>query len=101
MAVNPKIPPHNIDAEVSILGSILIDPDAIVRVADFLTPESFYDPSHQKVYEAMQVLYEKRMPIDAVTLTDQLKKMKVLSDVGGAAAIARISNTVSTSANVV
>jgi replicative DNA helicase len=101
MSIQAKVPPHNLDAEVSVLGSILIDPDAIVRVADFLTPESFYDPSHQKMYEAMQTLYEKRQPIDAVTLTDQLKKMKVLTDIGGAATIARISNAVSTAANVV
>jgi replicative DNA helicase len=96
-----KVPPHDLDAEVSVLGSILIDPDAIIRVADLLNSESFYEPAHQKIYEAMDVLYEKRQPIDAVTLTNQLKKMKVLNEAGGAAMIARLSNSVSTAANVV
>lgn len=96
-----KVPPHDLTAETSVLGSILIDQDAIVKVADILTPDSFYEPSHQRFYEAMQALYEKRQPIDAVTLTDQLKKMKVLNDVGGAAAVAHLSNLVSTAANVV
>lgn len=99
--MQPKIPPHDLDAEVSVLGSILIDPDAIIRVADLLNAESFYEPAHQKIYEAMETLYEKRQPIDAVTLTNQLKKMKALTDAGGAAMIARLSNTVSTAANVV
>lgn len=99
--MQPKLPPHDLEAEVSVLGSILIDPDAIIRVADLLTFESFYEPAHQKIYEAMETLYDKRQPIDAVTLTNQLKKMKALNEAGGAAMIARLSNSVSTAANVV
>lgn len=96
-----RLPPHNVDAEQSVLSAIMIDPDAIVKIADLLRPESFYDPAHVAVYQAMQSLYEKRQPIDAVTLTGQLKKDKQLNVAGGAAGIARISNIVSTSANVV
>jgi replicative DNA helicase len=96
-----RLPPHNVDAEQSVLSAIMIDPDAIVKIADLLRPESFYDPAHVAVYQAMQSLYEKRQPIDAVTLTGQLKKDKMLNQAGGAAGIARISNIVSTSANVV
>ncbi len=96
-----KVPPHDLEAERSVLGSILIDQDAIVRVAELLKPESFYDPGHQKIYEAMESLYDKRSPIDAVTLTNQLKKMKELDKVGGAANVAQLSSLVSTSANVV
>ncbi len=99
MATN-RVPPHDIDAEQSVLGSILIDAEAIIRVGEVLRPESFYDPAHQVIYEAMETLYEARQPIDAVTLNNQLKKMKHLQQAGGAAKIAELSNLVSTSANV-
>jgi replicative DNA helicase len=69
-----KIPPHNLDAEKSVLGAVMIDKDAIINVAEILRPEFFYDETHKQIYEAMQALYEKRQPIDVVTLTDQLKK---------------------------
>ena len=80
MAATPggRVPPHNLDAERSTLGAILIDPDAIVKIADKLTPEAFYEPAHQYIYEAMERLYEDRQPIDVVTLTDQLKNEKAL-----------------------
>lgn len=95
-----KLPPQNIDAEQSVLSAILIDQDAIIKVADLLTAESFYQASHKHIYEAMQQLFEKRQPIDAVTLTNQLKKNKNLTNSGGAAEIARLSNIVSTAGNV-
>lgn len=97
---NSRVPPSNRDAEESVLGSILIDPEAIIKVGELLRPESFYDPAHQAIYKAMEVLYESRSPIDAVTLTNQLKKHKKLKQVGGASRIAELSNLVSTSANV-
>lgn len=100
MAVQAKVLPHDENAERSVLGAVLIDAEAIVKVAELLTPESFYHPAHQSIYEAMQTLYEKRQPIDAVTLTNQLKKMKLLSEVGGASVVAELSSLVSTAANV-
>ncbi|HEX7017890.1 MAG TPA: replicative DNA helicase [Patescibacteria group bacterium] len=96
-----KVPPHDLAAEASVLGAILIDPNAIVQVADVLRSDSFYDPAHQVVYEAMTELYDKREPIDAVTLANQLKKKSMLTKAGGSAAIAELTNTVSTAANVV
>jgi replicative DNA helicase len=98
--IKPRIPPHDVSAEEAVLGSILIDPDSIVRVADLLTSKSFYDPRHQVIYEAMQSLYEKRQPIDAVTLSNQLKKLSKLEEAGGASRLAELSNLVSTSANI-
>lgn len=95
-----RLPPQNLDAEKSVLGAILIESDAIVAVADILTPDSFYEVANQYVYEAMEILYEKRQPIDVVTLNNQVKKMKKLKAVGGTAAIAELSNVVSTAANV-
>jgi replicative DNA helicase len=97
--VSGKIPPQNLDAESSVLGAILLDSDAIVTVADIVSPESFYVPAHQHIYSAMEILYEKRQPIDVVTLTNQLKKMKKLQQVGGTAFVAELSNVVSTAAN--
>jgi replicative DNA helicase len=94
-----RIPPQNLDAESSVLGAILLDTEAIINVADVLTSESFYTPANQHIYAAMEVLYEKRQPIDVVTLTNQIKKMKNLKVVGGAAAVAELSNVVSTAAN--
>jgi len=99
-AKSVRIPPHNLEAERSLLGSILIDPEAIIKVADKLTPESFYSPANQALFEAMQTLYELRQPIDAVTLTSQLKKQKQLSQAGGAAAVAELSTEVASAANV-
>lgn len=99
--MNPKIPPQNLEAEESVLGAILIDPDIVVDVLDILKPNFFYLSQHQKIYEAMFILFEKRQPIDVVTLTDQLKKMKALTEIGGSAFIAKLSNTVSTAANAV
>ncbi len=98
---NARILPHDLDAEKSVLGAILIDSEAIVKVADLLHSESFYHPSHQHIYASMEALYEKRQPIDAVTLTNQLKKMKQLTEIGGASTVAELTTLVSTSANVV
>lgn len=100
MATAAKLPPHNLDAERSVLGAILIDKDAIINVAELLKPEYFYDAQHSQIYEAIQTLYEKRQPIDVVTLSDQLKRSKKLTAVGGASALVELSNTVSTAANV-
>lgn len=94
-----KLPPHDLDAERSVLAAVLIDPDAIVKVTEFVTPESFYAPEHQIIFEAMRDLYEKREPIDVVTLTAQLKKNKLLSKAGGAGKLTELSNILSTAAN--
>ncbi len=95
-----RLPPHDLSAEASVLGAIMIDPDAIIKVADILKPESFYDPKHQYIYEAMQSLFDKRQPIDAVTLSGQLKKMKKTNEAGGVATLTELSSRVATSANV-
>jgi len=100
MAENIKVPPHSEEAEVSVIGAILIDQDAIVTVAEFLRPEHFYFESHSLIFKAILDLYEERSPIDIVTLTDKLKKNKDLTKVGGAAYLAEMVNRVPTSANI-
>lgn len=98
--MKPRIPPHDLSAEVSVLGSILIDADAIIQVAEILKSEDFYEPSHQMIYASMMELFEKRQPIDAVTLANQLKKAKQLDVVGGSSVIAKLTNEVATASNV-
>lgn len=95
-----KVPPHSEDAEQSVLGAILIDKDAVTLVSEFLQPLHFYNDSHARIYEAILSLYEKRRPIDLVTLTEELKKRKVLSEIGGVSYLTDLVNRVPTAANV-
>lgn len=96
-----KIPPQNLEAEQSVLGSFLIDKDALLKVADFLSPDDFYRDDHSIIYSAILKLYEKRKPIDVLTLTDLLEKEKKLKEVGGASYLTTLVNGVPTAANVV
>lgn len=98
---NLKIPPQNQEAEQSVLGSLLLDKEAIFKVADFLRPDDFYREDHTQIYEAIIKLYEKRKPVDVVTLTDVLEKEKKLKEVGGASYLSSLVNSVPTAANVV
>jgi replicative DNA helicase len=104
IAVEPhlhaKIPPQNIDAEASLLGAVLIDSDAIVKIADTLNPADFYDERHQRIFEAVHQLYEKHSPIDVLTLSDQLKGAGLLDMVGGSAYLTELTNFVPTAAHV-
>lgn len=95
-----KLPPQSQEAEVCVLGSILIDNDAVLAVSEFLRPEHFYNELHAKIYEAMMKLYEERLPIDIVTVADKLREMKYLKKIGGKAFLARLTDEVPTSANV-
>lgn len=95
-----KIPPQNIEAEASLLGALLIDPEAIVKIADQLSPEDFYDERHRHIYEAASHLYESHRPVDVLTLTDQLRSTGFLDNVGGAAYLTELTNFVPTSAHV-
>lgn len=98
--MDPKIPPQSTEAEASLLGSLLIDTDAIVKIADLLTPSDFYDERHRYIYEAAIFLYEKHSPIDILTLTEQLKNKQLLEIVGGAAYVTELTNYVPTAAHV-
>ncbi|MCX7955511.1 MAG: replicative DNA helicase [Patescibacteria group bacterium] len=95
-----KIPPHDIEAERSVLGAILIDSEAMSLVAEFLRPEHFYTPEHKIIFSCMMILYEKQQPIDIVTIQDELKKTDSLKKIGGKTYLADLINTVPTSANI-
>lgn len=95
-----KIPPQNIDAEQSVLGSLLIDKDAIVKVAEFLRPENFYKDTHGIIYQAIQNLYNSRQPADIITVTEELKKMNALELISGVSYLTDLVNAVPTAAHV-
>jgi replicative DNA helicase len=96
----PIIPPQNTDAEASLLGAILIDSDAIVKIADIISATDFYDERNGRIYEAITQLYEKHSPIDVLTLSDQLKSTGFIEFVGGAAYLTQLTNFVPTAAHV-
>jgi len=95
-----RIPPHDEQAESSILGAILIDKDALSEIVDFVIPENFYKESHSYIYSAMVALFEKHDPVDIVTVTAQLKKMGKYKDIGGSSYLTELTNRVPTSANI-
>lgn len=98
--INVKIPPHSLEAEVSVLGSLLLDKNSIVNVAEFLQPDHFYESKHASIFEVILELYEKREPIDLLTVSEGLKRKKKLKETGGAGYLAELVNNVPTSAHV-
>jgi len=95
-----KLAPQSVEAEQSVLGSILIDADAILKVADFLKPVDFYRAQHADVYEAMLALHGQREPIDLVTLADELARRERLDGVGGPAYLTTLMDSVPTAVHV-
>ena len=95
-----RMMPHNVEAEESVLGSLLIDPDAIFKVAAFLAPSDFYIERNGWVYEAILALHDRREAVDFVTLCDELERSDRLEEVGGAAYISKLINVVPTSIHV-
>nr|HID13758.1 replicative DNA helicase [Anaerolineae bacterium] len=100
MAVPDKMVPHNVEAEEAVLGSLLIDPEALFRVSPFLKGEDFYIQKNAWIYEAIFALHERREPIDFVTLCDELERRGQLEEIGGAAYITRLINAVPSAIHV-
>lgn len=94
------IPPQNLEAENSLLGSLLIDRDAIIKIADLVRPEDFYRENNQKIYEACLDLFKKREPIDILSLGNRLEELKLLERVGGRATLASLAGMVPTATHV-
>lgn len=95
-----RLPPQNIDAEISVLGSLLIDPDSIIKVASFLRPDDFYRESHGLIYGAILRLFERREPADVVTVSDELDRHDQLEQIGGQAQLASLISRVPTSVHI-
>ncbi|MBU2575529.1 replicative DNA helicase [Patescibacteria group bacterium] len=96
-----RLPPQNIEAEQSVLGSLLIDQDAIIKIGDILIPEDFYKDAHKLIFHAMVDLFNKREPIDLLSLTNHLQEKKQLEIVGSRAYLMDLTNSVPSAANVV
>lgn len=94
-----KIPPQNLDAEMSLLGAILIDEEVLADISDKLNPQDFYDKRHTLIFESMMRLYERHRPVDLLTLSDQLTKKAELEIIGGSAYLTELTNYVPTAAH--
>ena len=95
-----KLPPQNIEAETSLLGSLMMDKDAFLKVGDFLETRDFYKKTHQQIYLAMEELFLKGDPIDVLSLAARLKEKKQLEEIGGNVYLTELINSVPTAAHV-
>lgn len=99
-ATSAHLPPQDLDAEKSIIGAILLDQDSLTSIVQVLAPEHFYKQAHSDIYAAVFDLYEKREPIDLVTLTARLKSKGLFDKIGGAAYLADLASNVPTASNI-
>lgn len=96
-----RVPPHNNEAEQSVIGAIFLEPQALITAAELLMPEDFYRMAHEKIFRTMIILSDKGQAIDVVTVTEELSAKKELEDVGGISYLMEIANSVPTAANIV
>ncbi len=94
-----KVPPQNVDAEMSLLGAVLIDEEVLADITEHVKPKDFYDKRHGIIFDAIMRLYEKNKPVDLLTLTDELKRKKELDEIGGSAYLTELTNYVPTAAH--
>ena len=95
-----KVPPQNIEAEMAVLGSLLIDEAAVSAAIEFLDVDSFYKDIHRRIFEAILDLYNANKAIDLITLTDELKRKSMLEEIGGVSFLTALANSVPTAANI-
>lgn len=100
-SIASKLPPQNIEAEKSVLGSLLIDKESINKIVDILTPPDFYNRAHQIIYEAVVKLFEKREPIDLLSLSNKLRESEQLDAIGGVGYLTSLINSVPTAAHII
>ncbi len=100
LPLGSRVPPQNLDAEISTLGAVLLDTEAITKIADIIQPGDFYRPDHGLVFAAMLALFEKRTPLDLVTVAGELERTKKLDEVGGMAKLSSLVSSVATAANI-
>lgn len=97
---NPPLPPQSLDAEAGLLGGLLIEGETFVNIGDAVAVSDFYDQRHQKIFEAIESLYNKHQPIDILTVSEQLKNRGLLDSIGGTSYLTELSNTVPTTAHI-
>jgi replicative DNA helicase len=96
-----RIPPQNLEAEQAVLGCLLLDKDSIIKIADLISAEDFYDTKHTVIYRGIMDLYEQRSPIDILTLSDRLREGASLETIGGTSYLTTLVNIVPSAAHVV
>ncbi|MBT3356121.1 replicative DNA helicase [bacterium] len=96
-----RMPPHNSEAEESVLGSIMLDKDAIIKIADLISPSDFYNDKNRMIYEVVQELYNEQLPLDILNISSRLKEKSLLKTVGGRSYLTELINTVPSASNVV
>jgi replicative DNA helicase len=94
-----RIPPHNLDAEQSVLGSMMLEPDAVMKAMEVLRAEDFYRDAHKLIYQVIVELTDRREPVDLITVSEELRQKNALDKVGGVAYVASLANIVPTAAN--
>jgi replicative DNA helicase len=95
-----KVLPQSIEGEMAVLGAMLIEKEAVPKALEIVNEKHFYRESHRRIFEVIKSLYLENVPIDTITVTEELKNRNLLAEVGGAAYIATLINNVSTAANV-
>ena len=95
-----KLPPQNIEAEKCLLGSLMLDKNAIVKVVDSLQSKDFYKQTHQEIYQAIVDLFEKQDPVDLLSVSTRLKEKNLLETVGSNSYLTELINTVPTASHI-
>jgi len=95
-----KLPPQATDMERAVLGAMLIDPDSIGLTIELLKETDFYKPGHAAIYRALTDLFDANLPVDQLTVSEQLKKKKQLELIGGEPTISALINDTASSANI-
>ena len=95
-----RLPPQSIEAEQSLLGSIMLDKSAIIKVVDFLQPRDYYKQIHQEIYQTMVDLFEKNEPIDLLSVANRLKEKNKLEEIGGNSYLTELANSVPTALHI-
>ncbi len=95
-----RMPPQSVDAEMSVLGALMLDREAMYRVADILSVRDFYKPAHQLIYEAMLDLFKTHEPIDVLSVSTRLREKSILEDIGGSSYLTTLVNLVPTASHV-
>jgi replicative DNA helicase len=95
-----KLPPQNIEAEQSLLGCLMLDKEAIVKVIDFIKAEDFYKDIHREIYQSMADLYQRSDPIDILSVSSRIKEKGIIEAIGGSAYLSSLINTVPTATHI-
>ncbi len=98
--IQEKLPPQNIEAEKSLLGCLMLDKNAIIKVGDFLRPKDFYRQNHHQIYQTILDLFEKNEPVDLLAVSSRLKERNLLEEIGGNSYLTELINTVPTATHI-